>query len=343
MEEDKCIEEIATLEEVEVIDNTSRNYNDFENKPQINDVTLEGNKTNEELSLVSAEDISDFIKKDASDLDNYTTTTDLERDYAKKSEIPDTSNFITDEQVDAKLLNKADKSEIPSLDNYYTKEETYSNTEIDDKIDEETRDLLQGLARELKHDEEDGEFSSQTTVSVKNKSGATEMIMEIDNLDITTDVPTNSVLGTLKGQDLEDRVKKLEETPIKVIEVSSEMTKDNKENHIYPELELNEDQFQIVLNNNISILKVNYTITDPSNGTENDTLVFYTTIDDEKVVSGRNTVDTIKINAIRRNDEGILVYHGTMTGNGKEYYQKVTLTATYTANSPVAAAANLWG
>lgn len=86
----------------------------------------------------------------------------------------------------------------------------YKATQVDEKIDEETRDLLQGLSRELKSDEEDGGFSPQTVVNVKNKSGATEMIMEIDNLDITTNVPTNSVLGTLKGQDFENRIKALE-------------------------------------------------------------------------------------------------------------------------------------
>ncbi|WP_298061735.1 hypothetical protein [uncultured Rikenella sp.] len=314
--EDKCIEEITTLEEVEVIDNTV-DTSQFITK-DVDNLTHYTTTTDLENNYVKNENIEDFIKKDVNDLQNYTKTTDLKQEYAKKSE-------------------------IPSLENYYKKTETYSNTEIDEKISDETSDLLQGLSRELKPDEENGGFSSQTTVSIKNKSGATELIMEIDNLDITTDVATNSVLGTLKGQDLEDRVKKLEEKPIKVIEISSKMTKDNKENHVYPDLELNEDQFQIVLNNNISILKVNYNITNPSNGTETDTLVFYTTIDDEKVVSGRNTVDTIKINAIRRNNEGILVYHGEMIGDGINYYKKVTLQATYIPNTPVASASNLWG
>ena len=316
MENDKCIEEIATLEEVEVIDNTV-DTSQFITK-DVDNLTHYTTTTDLENNYVKNKNIEDFIKKDVNDLQNYTKTTDLEQEYAKKTE-------------------------IPSLENYYKKTETYSNTEIDEKIEDETIDLLQGLSRELKPDEEDGGFSSQTTVSIKNKSGATEMIMEIDNLDITTDVATNSVLGTLKGQDLEDRVKKLEETPIKVIEISSEMTKDNKENHVYPELQLNKDQIQIILNNNISILKVNYNITERGNGTETDTLVFYTTIDNERVVSGQNTIDTIKINAIRRNDEGILVYHGTMTGNGSQYYENVILTATYNANSSVAAALNSWG
>ena len=285
----KCVEEIATLEEVKIID-----------------------KTIDTSNFVKREEIADFIKKNVNNLDNYTLTTDLERDYAKKSEIPDTINFITD-------------------------------GEVDEKLDEETRDLLQGLSRELKPDEENGGFSSQTLVNVKNKSGATELIMEIDNLDVKTDVATNSVLGTLKGQDLDDRVKALETTPIKVIEISSSMSNDEKSNHEYPELQLNEDQIKVIMENNISILKVNYDITDRSNSTETDTLVFYTTIDNERVVSGQNTIDTIKINAIRRNDEGILVYHGTMTGS--EYYKQVTLTATYNANavpSSINTATSIW-
>ncbi len=91
------------------------------------------------------------------------------------------------------------------LDNYYKKTETYSNTEIDDKIDEATRDSLQGLERYVNPDD-----NSQTIVNVKNNSGATELIMEIDNFDIETDVAVNGVVGSLKGQDFEDRIKDLE-------------------------------------------------------------------------------------------------------------------------------------
>ena len=116
--------------------------------------------------------------------------------------------YTTTEALNQKLQEYATQLD---LKNYYKKTETYSNTETDNKINEETRDLLKTLSRELKPDEEDENgYSAQTLVNVKNKSDATELILEIDNLDVKTNVATNSVLGTLKGQDLENRLKVVE-------------------------------------------------------------------------------------------------------------------------------------
>ena len=280
MENDKCIEEIATLEEVEVIDNTIDTSN-FITK-DVEDLTHYTTTEQLEQSFATKEEIADFIKKDVDNLQNYTLTSDLERDYAKKDEIPSTNGFI--------------KKDVTDLDNFY------NQTEIDEKIDEETSDLLQGLSRELKPDEENGGFSSQTIVNVKNKNGATEMIMEIDNLDVKTDVATNSVLGTLKGQDLDERVQKLEQTPIKVIELHADITNDNRKAHVYPDLTLNEDELKIVIDNNISILKVTYNITGTTSDSETSELVFYTTIDNVTTIKGQNTVKTYKVNATRTND-----------------------------------------
>lgn len=53
-ERDNCIEEITTLEEVEVISTGeigTSDYNDLNNKPSINDIELNGNKTLKELGI----------------------------------------------------------------------------------------------------------------------------------------------------------------------------------------------------------------------------------------------------------------------------------------------------
>lgn len=51
-------------------------YIKLENKPQINGVTLIGNKTNEDLGI-NIPDVSNFIDKDVNDLTNYTSTEDM--------------------------------------------------------------------------------------------------------------------------------------------------------------------------------------------------------------------------------------------------------------------------
>lgn len=63
---------------------STTDYSDLTNKPQINGKTLEGNLTTEQLGI----DIPD-----TSDLVNNTELNDKLADYAKTSELPDTSNF----------------------------------------------------------------------------------------------------------------------------------------------------------------------------------------------------------------------------------------------------------
>lgn len=205
-------------------------------------------------------------------------------------------------------------------------------------VDSEVGDCYYTLDKNINE-----ENDKQTIVNINAKDGSYSQVLCVDNIDLEMPIPTVDVLSANKGRDLnqrlsvletkdieeDTRIGKLEKEPLQVIEIDSEMSEDDKSSHTYPDLELNEEQIKIVMNNNISVLKVHYDITDTSNGTETDTLVFYTTIDDEKVISGVNTIHTIKINAIRRNDEGILVYHGTMMGNGEQYYTKVTLNATW--------------
>lgn len=283
----KCIEELTTLEEVKIIEHGTDDYAELNNKPQINGHELKaGDNTLDELGIqakgdyVNTNEITDFIKKDVTDLENYydktnidskiedfitkavddltnyykksetytqeevnqrisqiktggfksvdqlpesgeeqfiylvpakksfannikdeyiwltdeqtfeqigstqldlegyvtdesltqklqeyVTTTSLEeklQEYAKTSQIPDTSDFITDAEVDAKLLNKADKSEIPSLENYYTKDETYSSSEVDEKIKEASGTDLSAY---LKKEEASETYLDKTTAS----------------------------------------------------------------------------------------------------------------------------------------------------------------------------------
>lgn len=283
----KCIEELTTLEEVKIIEHGTDDYAELNNKPQINGHELKaGDNTLDELGIqakgdyVNTNEITDFIKKDVTDLENYydktnidskiegfitktvddltnyykksetytqeevnqrisaiktggfksvdqlpesgeenyiylvpakksfaqnikdeyiwltdtqafeqigNTQLDLEgyvtddsltqklqeyvtntaleeklQEYAKASQIPDTSEFITDAEVDAKLLNKADKSEIPSLDNYYTKDETYSSSEVDEKIKEASG---ADLSAYLKKEEASETYLDKTTAS----------------------------------------------------------------------------------------------------------------------------------------------------------------------------------
>lgn len=222
--------------------------------------------------------------------------------------------------------DKGEPGETPDLSDYYNKQQT------DDKIDEETRDLLQTLSRELKPDEENGGFSSQTIVNVKNKSGATETIMEIDNLDVKTSVPVNSALGTQKGIDMDDRIKVLENNVnniIPVIEMEESISQEDMKAYNLPQLTLNEEQIKTVINNNVSILKVKYNVT-KANGTETDTMVFYTTIDNVENSNGAGVkATTIKINAIRTNDEADIVYHGELLGTGETFASSVPLKAQY--------------
>ena len=415
--EDKCIEEITTLEEVEVIDNTV-DTSQFITK-DVDNLTHYTTTNDLENNYVKTEDIADFIKKDVDNLQNYTKTTDLEQEYAKKTDLKEPfkeisgdsinvweleqGNYVTTEKAYIYLQtgssiefnprtiivisDKEDgKKQYEIIDN---NGKVYYGSIANDGTPEENGNYSLDISKTITYDNDfeyevaedfnpahksyvDGEVGDcyytldknineendkQTIVNINAKDGSYSQLLCVDNIDLEMPIPTIDVLSAQKGMNLnqrlgvletknieeDTRIGKLEKEPLQVIEIDSEMSEDDKTNHTYPTLELSEEQVKTVMNNNISILKVHYNITGRNNGTETDTLVFYTTIDDENVISGVNTIHTIKINAIRRNDEGILVYHGTMTGNGSEYYQKVTLKATYNINAPVAAALNSWG
>lgn len=93
-------------------------YKDLDGKPSINGVILEGDKTTEDLGIVSKETdptvpqhVKDITEQDIQNWDNK----------AEKSEIPDVSQFVT--------------STVDNLVNYYTKTETDNKLSAIPKFD----------------------------------------------------------------------------------------------------------------------------------------------------------------------------------------------------------------
>ena len=91
------------------------------NKPTLNGVMIEGNKTSADYHIEGA-DLSDYYTKE----EVNTLIPDYLRNYYTKSQIdsklPDMTKYYTKAQVDALL---------PDLSNYYTKAQTYSKSEVD--------------------------------------------------------------------------------------------------------------------------------------------------------------------------------------------------------------------
>lgn len=146
-----------TVEFGEVVnDGGTHDYDEIDNKPQINGHTLEGNKTGEQLDLqdkindldtirsgatkgataVQPEDLARIATTgsyndslDKPSINNVTLTGNKSLDalgiqpkgnYALESEIPDVSNFIT--------------NTVDNLVNYYKKSETFTKQEVNDLI-----------------------------------------------------------------------------------------------------------------------------------------------------------------------------------------------------------------
>lgn len=110
------------------------NYNDLPNKPSINGVELVGNKTTEDLGIEAGKEVyigidepsgeeviwidpngeADVIPTKTSQLVNDSGfITEIPNEYAKKTDIPDVSNFITKDVND--LTNYYDKESISAL------------------------------------------------------------------------------------------------------------------------------------------------------------------------------------------------------------------------------------
>lgn len=117
-------------------------YNDLENKPKINNVVLEGNISLEELGIIIP-DLKNYVTEDALNtaLLEYAKKSDIpsiegllsevkaqelyqpKGNYALKSDIPDTSEFITEAQIDTKLENYAQTSDIPDTSGLASKDD----------------------------------------------------------------------------------------------------------------------------------------------------------------------------------------------------------------------------
>ena len=220
-------------------------------------------------------------------------------------------NFNNVLKTDNHIEYKVDGDYIPAHKKY-----------VDETVDYETRDLFQSLEKNLQED------TSKTLIEVRNKSGATSTIVEVDNIDIVSPIAQHSVLGLEKGKELDDRVTALEKNPISVINMQTDITEDNLKAHIYPVLQISKEQIETIINSDVSILKVKFNVL-KSSGTEIDTLVFYTTIDSIESSNSGLTAKTIKINAIRTNDEATIVYHAELLGNGEEFAPSINLTPSY--------------
>ena len=126
-------QEIQVIPEQFVV-NVNKDYNDLVNKPSINDVTLEGNKTLDELNIQAKDaydtEIAKLEVKDT-DLDTRTSSletrmtsneskdndqearlTTVENTYITKN-VSDLANYQTTETVNELLGKKADKTSIP--------------------------------------------------------------------------------------------------------------------------------------------------------------------------------------------------------------------------------------
>lgn len=98
-------------------------YNTLSNKPSINNVVLEGNKTLEDLGIAS-----------------------ITNEFITKTELNDTlDTYVTEDELTLRFVNELDKTvlkeELPSeLEPYAKIENTYTKAEVDSKI--EAKDSL---------------------------------------------------------------------------------------------------------------------------------------------------------------------------------------------------------
>ncbi len=228
----------------------------------------------------------------------------------------------------SRLITFDNEKQYSVYSDYIPAHKNYVDTTVSSKVDEETRDLLQTLSRELKPDEENGGFSSQTIVNVKNKSGATETIVEIDNLDVKTDVPTNAVLGALKGQDLDEKVNQLINSEIPTLELSAEIQQSDKQKYIYPTITIDdEEKIKFIANNNIFNMKIKFNVINGNlESTTTSTMVFVTSVDDSVTTQAQNVVHNKYVSAVYFDNENYVCYTGTILGNMESYGSTLTLT-----------------
>lgn len=150
MNDEKCVVPVPTMSaRIAPLTATgtggTNDYNRLKNKPSINDVELEGNKTLEELGI---QPVGDYVEEQefTDQLGQIDTKIDGKQDvgnYALKSDIPDLSGYPKKEYIDEKIEEV--KQEIPDVSsfitnavddliNYYKKDETYTQDEVNSLI-----------------------------------------------------------------------------------------------------------------------------------------------------------------------------------------------------------------
>lgn len=162
------------------------NYNDLRNKPQIEGIALEGNKSLNDLQGYTQDQIDSKLsakanKADVPSLKGYATEAWVE---AKK--YASTDDFYTKGQTDDLLTLKADKSEIPSLNGYATQKW------VEDKHYLTQHQSLDGYATEqwvedkgylTQHQSLDGYYTkTEVTNLLKGKADAGAMPKKVSDL-----------------------------------------------------------------------------------------------------------------------------------------------------------------
>lgn len=120
------------------------NYTDMTNKPSINNVTLEGDKTSEDLGLQPAGDYAtrSDIPTELSDLTN-------DSGFITKS-VSDLTNYYDKGTVDSKVSEKADRTDIPTKTSQIVNDSGFITKSVDDLANyydkDETAELLYSKA-----------------------------------------------------------------------------------------------------------------------------------------------------------------------------------------------------
>jgi hypothetical protein len=136
---DKVDFDIGDTQFVNIADQTggTSDYNELDNKPQINGVELKGDKTLEDLGYVPYDDSE--IKKSISDLASEVSenTTDIENLATNKANQSYVESFEEEVKQDYALkteLTDFITKSVDNLINYYTKSETYTQDEVKNLI-----------------------------------------------------------------------------------------------------------------------------------------------------------------------------------------------------------------
>ena len=107
------------VEPEEFVNNINFNYNDLENKPSINEVPLEGNKSLKDLGIQPEGDyvVNEILNNKVKELNDKDTElnnkiTTIEENYITK-DVDNLTNYKNSNEIDNLLKSKADKTELP--------------------------------------------------------------------------------------------------------------------------------------------------------------------------------------------------------------------------------------